>query len=301
MPQPRLAMASLLLSGLLWGTAWMPLKFFAGHGMNGLSVTVFTYSMVATLALPWLWRRREAWWRDRRLLAAMGLCGGVANACFATAMMFGEVSRAMLLFYLVPVWGVLGGRVFFHEAVSPPRAIAVALALLGAVLVLGGPGMLLQAPRPIDLAALASGFFYTAQNLCARGASSTAVPLKTGMSFLGCAMTAVLLLAATARGVPAPGPAMLAALAGFTAVWLVVGVWTQLYGATHLEAGTMGVLVIFELLTAVVSAMAVGGERLDGPGWTGAALIVSAALIEARSGSQPSPTPHPQSLNPESP
>ena len=103
-------MASLLLSGLLWGTAWMPLKYFAGRGMTGLSVTVLTYGFAGALALPWLWRRRQAWRTHRALLASMGLLGGLANACFASAMMFGEVSRAMLLFYLVPVWGVLGGR-----------------------------------------------------------------------------------------------------------------------------------------------------------------------------------------------
>ncbi len=296
-----LAMAALLLGGLLWGTAWMPLKYFAGHGMTGLSVTVLTYGFAGALALPWLWRRRQAWRTHRTLLASMGLLGGIANACFASAMMFGEVSRAMLLFYLVPVWGVLGGRLFFREAVSPPRAIAVALALTGAVLVLGGPALLLQSPHPIDLAALAAGFFYTAQNLCARAASGAAVPDKTGLSFIGCAITAAAMMTLAGQHLPAPGPAMLAALAGFTAVWLVVGVWTQLYGATHLEAGTMGVLVIFELLTAVVSAMVVGGERLDGAGWTGAALIVAAALIEARAGSRPPSNTPSHALTPESP
>jgi drug/metabolite transporter (DMT)-like permease len=63
----------------------------------------------------------------------------------------------------------------------------------------------------------------------------------------------------------------------------------------------MGVLVIFELLTAVVSAMVVGGERLDGSGWTGAALIVAAALIEARAGNRPPSPTRPQALTPESP
>ena len=63
----------------------------------------------------------------------------------------------------------------------------------------------------------------------------------------------------------------------------------------------MGVLVIFELLTAVVSAMVVGDERLDTAGWAGAALIVSAALIEARAGNRrPSPPPT-HTTTPESP
>jgi drug/metabolite transporter (DMT)-like permease len=47
------------------------------------------------------------------------------------------------------------------------------------------------------------------------------------------------------------------------------------------------VLLVFELVAAVVSAMLVRGERLDGIEWAGAACIVVAALIEARA----TPTP----------
>jgi len=42
-------------------------------------------------------------------------------------------------------------------------------------------------------------------------------------------------------------------------------------------------LLVFELVAAVVSAMWIAGERLDGAEWIGAALIVAAALLEARS------------------
>jgi drug/metabolite transporter (DMT)-like permease len=60
-----------------------------------------------------------------------------------------------------------------------------------------------------------------------------------------------------------------------------------MYGVTHLEAGRSSVLLVFELVAAVLSAMLIGGERLSGIEWIGAALIVSAALIEARVSTSP--------------
>jgi drug/metabolite transporter (DMT)-like permease len=49
-----------------------------------------------------------------------------------------------------------------------------------------------------------------------------------------------------------------------------------------MEAGRAAVLVVFELVAAVASAMIIAGERLDTVGWIGAALITGAALVEAR-------------------
>jgi drug/metabolite transporter (DMT)-like permease len=51
------------------------------------------------------------------------------------------------------------------------------------------------------------------------------------------------------------------------------------------------VLLVFELVAAVMSAMLIGGERLHGIEWIGAAFIVTAALIEARVGSNSTETP----------
>ena len=59
---------------------------------------------------------------------------------------------------------------------------------------------------------------------------------------------------------------------------MVVTAW----GVSHREAGRAAILLVFELVAAVVSAMWIAGERLDGMEWIGAALIVGAALLETR-------------------
>jgi drug/metabolite transporter (DMT)-like permease len=82
------------------------------------------------------------------------------------------------------------------------------------------------------------------------------------------------------HALPPIGPQLALELAAFALLWLTAAMFTQAHGFTHLEAGRAGVLLIFELVAAVITAMAIAGERLDASGWLGAALIVIAALLE---------------------
>jgi drug/metabolite transporter (DMT)-like permease len=276
------AVGMLLLSGLMWGTTWLPLKHFAASGLTGLTMTLCTYGLIGVIGLPFIFRERRQWMQQWRLLLGAAVFGGMANACFVTALMYGEVSRAMLLFYLTPLWGILGGRIFLGETVSAGRAAAGALAIAGAVLVLGGPQTLLTPPHLLDILAVGAGIFYTSQNLCARGADRIPVATKTFAAFVGCGAVSALLLPMAGHAFPDISALLALQLGLFAVLWLTGAMWTQTYGVTHLEAGRTAVLTIFELVAAVVTALWIGGERLPAIGWVGAALIVTAALIEAR-------------------
>lgn len=283
----RLAVLALLLSGLLWGTSWMPFKHFAAQGLTGLTATLCTYGLVGVVALPLLVRQRARWLGQWRTVAAAGLFGGLANACFVTALMFGDVTRAMLLFYLAPLWGLVGGRCFLGERVTPHRVSAAAMAIAGAVLVLGGPDAVTSTPRWLDVLAIAAGLFYSAQNVSARASDRVPVLPKTLMAFLGCTIVGAVALPFSGHVLPDVSGTVALQLLLFALFWLTAAMWTQTYGVSQLEAGRSGVLVIFELLAAVASAMVVAGERLDTAGWVGAALIVGSAILEARTTSAP--------------
>jgi drug/metabolite transporter (DMT)-like permease len=286
-PTPRVATLALLASGLLWGLTWMPLKYFAGQQLTGLTLSIATYGVVGLVGAPWLWLRRERWTGQWRLMVVSGIACGLANACFVTAIMFGEIARAMLLFYLTPLWGALGGRLFFREPLTPLRVTCLGMALCGAVLVLGGPGTLAGGFRWMDLIAISAGFFYAAQNLASRAATQVPIPIKVLVAFAGCGVVATALVPVAGHEFPSFDAALAAKLGAFTLVWLIAAMWTQIYGVSHMEAGRAAVLVVFELVAAVVSAMIIAGERLDPLGWVGAALIVAAALAEARTHSPP--------------
>lgn len=278
----RLAVASLLLSGLIWGLMWMPLKYFAGQGLGGVAFTLATYGAVGLVTLPFIWMQRERWRAQAHLLVLAGLLGGIANNCFITALMYGEVVRVMLLFYLAPVWGVVGGNLFLGERITAPRAAGMALAVVGAFLVVGGAQALHEPPGLADVLGLASGLFYALTNVAMRAGDHIPVASKTLVVFTGCGVIALVALPFAGTGFPPFSPLLIVLLAAFAGLWLTSAMWTTMYGVTHLEAGRSSVLLVFELVAAVVSAMLIGGERLDGAEWVGAAFITLAALIEAR-------------------
>jgi drug/metabolite transporter (DMT)-like permease len=278
----KLAVGALLIAGLLWGLSWLPLKHFGNQGLSGITLSMVCYGLISAGALPWLVWRRAAWWQQRWLVLTIAITGGAANVSFLSALLAGEVVRVMLLFYLAPVWGVLGARLFLREDITPLRLTAVILAVLGAVLILGGPGALTSPIAAVDLVAVASGALYAAQNIATRAADRTPLDAKTLVVFAGCAMLAAAIVLATDQTLPPMPPALLAQIAVFGGVWIMAAVAITAWGVTHLEAGRASVLLVFELVVAALSAMWIGGERLDGIEWIGAAFITGAALLEAR-------------------
>ena len=281
--QSRLAVGALLIAGLLWGLTWMPFRYFGRQELNGITFTMMSYGLIGLVVLPWMLLRRTSWMPQGGLVAFIALTGGAANVCFVSALMAGEVVRVMLLFYLAPVWGVLGGRIAFGEAITRLRVIAVVAALSGAFLLLGGTAVFDTPPGLVDLLALASGMLYASQNIFTLAANRTPLYAKTLAVFIGCGVLSGALVLVTRQVLPPISSSLLFQLAAFAGSWMMAAMFLTVDAVTHLEAGRAAILLVFELVAAVVSAMWIGGERLDGLEWVGAALITGAALLEAHS------------------
>ncbi len=281
-----LPVAVLVLSAIMWGLTWWPLKHFHQQGLQGPLLILLGYGVVALVLLPWLWRERAAWRREARYMWLMLLLGGWANLAFAGAMIYGEVVRAMMLFYLAPVWGVLGGRLFLREPIDRRRGLGLGLALAGAFLVLGGWEILRQPPAALDLLALSAGMAFALNNITCRAAQAVPVTSKSAINFLGVGLMALAVV--LTQGLPLP-PLSLSTwgwLLFFALGWLLLATVSALWAVTHLEAGRAAVILIVELLAAVVSATLVGGETLAANEWAGGALILAAAVLESRRGGE---------------
>lgn len=279
---PAFAVAVLVASATLWGVTWWPLQYFHGNGVDGIPLILIGYGTVALALLPYLWRERGQWRGETRFLWLMFLLGGWANLSFASAMIYGEVVRAMMLFYLAPVWGVLGGRLFLGERIDGLRWLGVALALTGAFLVLGGTAVFDTTPSLIDLLAISSGLAFALNNVTCRAAAHVPLMSKTAAMFIGCALMAIVAMPLLSVDVPHVPAVTWIWLAVFGLGWLLVATLGTQWAVTHMEAGRASVLLITELLAAVISAMVIGGESLSGGELAGGALILAATLMEAR-------------------
>ncbi len=275
---------SLMAASLLWGCAWMPLKALGQAGVDGLFLAFSTFTLLTLATTPFAMRRvrQQAGLGPLVLIA---LLGGGANLAFTLAMVYGEVVRAMALFYLLPLWGVLGGRLILGERIDGLRWLGVALALTGAWLVLGGADILHTFPSGFELFGLLAGFLLAMNNLVFRGVQRLALSVKLSAMFLGCAVLAGTALLFTGADWPVSAtPLAWGGVVLYAFVWLLPANLGAQYGVTHLEAGRASVILILELVAAVVSATLIGDERMAPLEWAGALLILVAALIEALRG-----------------
>jgi len=279
---PRLPVLILLGASVLWGLSWLPLKQINGMGIDGIALTMAAYGLLAFVLTPRLLKQRHQWVNHKRAMVLITLLGGGANLAFTYALINGEVIRVMVLFYLLPVWGVLGGKFFLKEEVDGWRWLGAGLAVTGAFVILGGFDALAGAPGWIDLIALLSGLLFAMNNLVFRAAAAVPVTSKITVMFYGCFALAAMLLALGTGQMPYDvNSGAWLALVFYALFWLLVANIGSQWGVTHMEAGRSSIIIIMELITAVVSATLIAGERMIAMEMLGGVLILAAALIEA--------------------
>ncbi len=276
-----LALLSLFASGLVWGFAWLPLKYFAGLGIDGHSIALTAYALVALVSFPLVWRERAAWRGETHYLLLIGLCFGVANFALTWALMAGSVVRAMLLFFLMPAWGAIGGKLFLKETLGWRRLMTVALCLSGVFTIVGGVEVFTAPLSFGDAAAFIAGIFYTLAGIANRAARAIPIASRTLMSFIGCTTIAVIGLALHPVTIPALPAFDWTLLALFAFIWLMGGTALTTYGVTHVDVSRAAVLQVTELVVAVLSAVLIGGEHFSAGELVGGAMILAASLLEA--------------------
>jgi drug/metabolite transporter (DMT)-like permease len=281
---PSLPLIVLVAASCTWGLAWLPLKALAAAGVAGTAL-VFVASLVASLALaPRFWAERPQWHGRTGGLLAIALLGGYTNLSFTLAAMYGDIVRVMVLFYLLPVWGALGGRIFLGERLDRWRVLATVMALVGAWLVLGGVEAARGAIGWTDVVALTCGMAFAGNNLVFRARQDLPVGSKTAAMVMGGAVLVSLSLVTGLAPWPEVSPAAWTGTVGYGIGWLLIANLATQFGVTHMEAGRASVIIILELVVAVATAMLIGGEHMSALEMAGGALILIAALLEARRG-----------------
>lgn len=285
--ESSLALVSLMLGGVVWGLAWWPLKYFGQQGLDGHAIALTAYGLVAVVSLPLIWRERRLWRAEWRLLLLIGLLFGVANFLFTWALMVGSVVRGMLLFFLLPAWGVIGGKLFLNEQLGLRRLLAVALCLVGVFTIVGGVDVFDTPLSFADAAAFMAGMAYTGAGIANRSAVAIPITSRTMMAFVGCTTIALIGLLVHVPAVPILVASDWVLLVIYAFIWLIGGTLLSTYGVTHVQASRAAIMQVLELIVAMVSAVLLGGESLSLGEIIGALMILCATMIEALS-TQPS-------------
>ena len=139
MTNPRWTPALALLTGAtVWGIIWYPYRALQAAGVSAELASAATYAIALVAGLPIALRGRHSL-RPTPPLLWIGLAAGWSNVGFVLAVVYGEVVRVTLLFYLAPLWTVLLSFLLLGERLDRHGVVVVALSLAGAVTMLWTP------------------------------------------------------------------------------------------------------------------------------------------------------------------
>ena len=283
MKTETLAKIACAYSGMVWGLFWIPLRTLEGAGITGLWATLVFYAAPLVLAAPILvWRWREfiaggAGLQITGIIAAFGL------VLYSMSVLYTDIVKAILLFYLTPIWSTLLGRVVLGETITPVRWLAMALGLVGIVTIFGIDSGV-PVPRNIgDWLALASGIMWAITAVRLRRETNNAIELSN-VNFLWSFVFALgFLLIANQSPMPDWGTA-LPSLPWWMILMLIAivsGPVTSIWGAKYLSPGIVGLLFMTEISVGAVTAALWSGEPFGWREVAGILLISSAGVLES--------------------
>lgn len=273
-------------SGLVWGVFWIPLRVLDAVGITGLWATLIFYGLPFLMVLPVLaWRWRETA-QGGAYLQATGLMAALGLVLYSVSVLYTDVVRAMLLFYLTPVWSTLLARIFLKEAITPVRLLGIGLGLAGMLVIfkldMGFP----WPEQPGDWLALASGILWavTASMLRAKQTSAALEVWTQNFLWSGVVALAFILVFPPALD-SAPSLDLVVGQLWWLVPTIVIvvmsGVYAALWGASKLSPGLVGLLFMTEISVGAITAAIWSGEPFGWREAIGVTLITGAALMES--------------------
>ena len=272
-----------LYAGGVWGLFWIPLRALEEAGINGLWVT-FVYFLVPTIFLipVGIWRLNYLKLGGFNLQLT-GMLSGGALMLYATSIVYTDVVRAMLLFYLTPVWGTILGRLFLNENITPLRIISMIIAITG-MLTIFGLGVKFPIPQNVgDWMGVASGLMWAVASLRIRlNQNASAIDMTLGFFFWATIFAIIIALIIAPNFVPTISQVLpaLPILLVFVILLILPGTLASLWGPKFLNPGLVGLLFMTEIVVGSISVALLAGEPFGYREVIGIILISSASMIE---------------------
>lgn len=283
MGKSGLASAIVLLTGIVWGVYWVPVRDLADRGLDGAWGTGAITLAAALVLLPFVLADKAALrGRDRVGILSIAL-GGAAFALYSIGFLYGKVALVVLLWFFSPVWSVLITRYLLRAQVPLLRLLAIAVGLAGLFIMLGGDG---GVPIPGNLGewmAFIGGLIWAFATAGMR-LRSDVTPMPSAFLFALGAAVISLALAPVLEPVPAIAQGDLPVIAvqvlltgGF---WWVLSIAALMWAAVRLDPARVGILLMTEVVFGAVTAAIFAGESLSTSEMIGGALVILSGLLE---------------------
>lgn len=284
---------SVVACGALWGLYWIPIRELDEIGVSPIWANFLTLGVVGIFfSFAFLIQ----WIRTQRMpgeIIVTGIFSGIAVIFYASGVGLTEVVKVVLLFYLMPVWTALLGKLLLRETITKFRVVAIVLGLAGLAVILGIDNGI---PRPSNLGdwiALLSGMCWAYASVRIRRDIKAKVWEQVGAFYIGAVIaSAVFILLPTEAFGHAPSIDSILAGKEWLAVFVIAyfpSMFLLFWANQKLSPTRVGILLMSEIIFGVVSAATLSGEPF---GWThgiGVVLIMGAAIIDTLA--QPASSP----------
>jgi drug/metabolite transporter (DMT)-like permease len=211
------------------------------------------------------------------------MISGGALMLYATSIVYTDVVRAMLLFYLTPVWGTILGRLFLNENITPLRIFSMITAVIG-MLTIFGLGVKFPIPQNFgDWMGVASGLLWAIASLRIRlNQNASAIDMTIGFFMWGTIFAILIALSAAPSLIPSIPQVMPAfpILIIFVILLILPGTLASLWGPKFLNPGLVGLLFMTEIVVGSISVALLAGEPFGYREVIGIILISSASMFE---------------------
>jgi drug/metabolite transporter (DMT)-like permease len=281
-----LAKLACAFSGLVWGLFWIPLRGLAWAGISGVWATLLFYAVPFILVLPLLFWRWHAVRAGGIWLQVLVFMAAISLVLYSISMLYTDVVRAMLLFYLTPLWSTLLARIFLKDEITHLRWIAMALGLIGMLVIFRIDAGVPLPENAGDWLAVASGILWSVTSVLLRADRGThAVELFTG-NFIWSGIIALTFVFAVEPDLATAPPIstfldQLPWLVPVVVIVVMSGVYASMWGAPKLNPGMVGLLFMTEISVGAATAALWSGDPFGWREVVGIIFITSAGILES--------------------
>ncbi|MFC6688755.1 DMT family transporter [Jhaorihella thermophila] len=260
----------------IWGLWWVPIRWLEAQGLSGAMGGIAMNAGAFLAGLIWMFARRIPLQLGGHALLGTALAGAAVGS-YSVALVYGDVVRVVLLFYLAPAWSKIIEWTFLGQPWRWASSVALVAAFTGAVLVLGGAVSFADLSAG-DLVAVVSGLFWACGAALVFTAPKSSPASLTVTTALAAALIGVPFVIAEGAALPPVAPVATGLAAGVVYVLPILGL--TLWSARILPPATLTFLLTAEIVAGVVSGALFLDEPFGPLQIAGAALIILAALSE---------------------
>ena len=276
---------ALLIAAGMWGLFWIPQRALEAGGLTGGWATISQMVIPFVMLLPIsLWRlyKGQSFGLEYPLI---GLLFGGGIACYANSFLLTDVVRALILFYITPVWTTIFEIVFLRQIPRFYRYITLVLALSGVWIVFGQEGVIPLPQNSGDWIALLGGILIAASAVRMEIKKPEGIyPMLFSFFFYGGIFTLIQSYFLSDYLGDAPSiESWVAMMPWLILIAILFHIPTNIVilGApSRIGAGIFSIIILFEIVVGTFSAAVLTDELIGWREILGSSFIIFAGLTE---------------------